>query len=126
MFSFKGVVDRFSKGVVEVMTIKEGYYDINQGAKWIDGNEEVRELFPAAIVVLSQNDLKFDEGGSYDFDDRKLYCYERLDKSAKVINTMADGTKKTYSILSDKDYSDFEEGLHIYILKRSDRLDSEN
>lgn len=126
MFDFKDLVESFSTGVIEVILKTEGYYDMNNGGEWVDGASKKIRLEKDAIVPLSNDDLKFDVGGTYTHDNRKLYCYEKLEKGTIVTNTQENGVIKTYKVLAEKDYSDFDLGLYIYILERGDRDDKES
>lgn len=120
LFNFKSLVNAYMTGHVVVIQDK-GYYDETSG-DYIEDNEDIElELF--AIVPLSRDELRFDSGGTYNHDSRKLYCYRRLNKADKVINTMDDGSTRSYKILSIEDYSDFDKGLCICYLERTDRDD---
>lgn len=116
--NFKRLIKKYSVGQIIAKIEKPGYHDMAQGGKWIEGETEDLILRPAAIVPLSQDDLRLDGGGTYSNDHRKLYCYARLKKGTLIENIQLDGTLKTYKVLADKDYSDFDKGLHIYILER--------
>lgn len=127
LFNFKGLIEKYSEGTVEVViSLEDGHYDVDQGGKWVEGKSETKILELAAIVPLSDSDVQFIEAGTYRTDYRKLYCYERLELKTLVNNTMRDGTKMTYKVIAERDYSDFDEGMHIYILKRGDRNDTDN
>lgn len=56
----------------------------------------------------------------YNHDNRKLYCYQLLEKGDKVVNVMNSGVERQYTILQHEDKSDYDESLHIYYLERSD------
>lgn len=101
----------------------EGHYNVDDGGKYVEGSILSIRLDPAAIVPLNKDDLKFDEGGSYSDDNRKLYCYLRLDKGTEITNVMLDESIRRYKVLAEKDYSDYDKDLHIYILERVDRDD---
>lgn len=124
MYRFKRLITKYSKGTVNIIEETEGYYDQDQGGKWVPGEAKETIITPAAIVPLNKDDLVFDDAGTYNSDDRKIYCYKRLSKGAIVEHTNANGFKKQYKVLSDGDYSDFdtsEDGLFIYIIRRGDR-----
>lgn len=116
MFNFKRLVRKYSNKPVYYLQEEEGYHDPTQGGKWINGAVTPIKLDSAAIVPLSNNDLQFSEGGTYVDSDRKLYCYKSMVKGNKIKH---DGNR--YSILEDKDYADFDDGLYIYIVRRGDR-----
>lgn len=96
------------------ITYKDGYRDYDNGGIWVEG-ETVFESFQGAIMGLSYQDLKYDAGGAYTIDDRKLYTYNRLITGEKIEH---DGI--IYTIARSKDYSQFGGGLFIYILRRGD------
>lgn len=123
LYNFKNLVTRYSRGQVFAITETEGHYDMKNGGKWVDGKKEKIFLFPAAIVPMSKDDLRFDEGGNYSYDNRKLYCYKQLEKGNLIENIQSYGVTKTYKILGEKDYSDYDDGLYIYIVERADRDD---
>lgn len=126
LYNFKRLVKKYSKGEVKATVKTEGHYDMDNGGVWVEGDKEEIILNPAAIVPLNKDDLKFDEGGIYSYDNRKLYCYTRLEKGTEIINLQVNGVTKIYKILAEKDYSDFDTGLYIYILERGDRDDKES
>ncbi|KGF35862.1 hypothetical protein HMPREF2134_03240 [Peptoniphilus lacrimalis DNF00528] len=123
MFDFKNLVANYSKGTTKALIKSEGYYDQEKGGIYVPGEEINLILIPAAIVPLSNDDLKFDEGGNYSYDNRKLYCYKQLEKGTLIENIQSYGVTKTYKILGEKDYSDYDDGLYIYIVERADRDD---
>lgn len=123
MFDFKGLVSKYSKGMVFASIEEEGHYNVDDGGKYVEGSILSIRLDPAAIVPLNKDDLKFDEGGNYSDDNRKLYCYLRLEKGTEITNVMLDKSIRRYKVLAEKDYSDYDKGLHIYILERVDRDD---
>jgi len=113
MFNFKRLTNKYSKEPVYLLRVTEGYYDWEQGGIWIPSGEEEIEI-KGAVVPLSNEDLQFDEGGTYTTEDRKLYCYEEIDKGEKIKHK-----EKIYTVIEKKDYSDFAKGLSIYFLKRA-------
>lgn len=115
MYNFKRLIKKYSKTPVYLLEETEGYHDPYQGGKWIPG-EIIETELEGAVVPLSNEDLRFDEGGTYTAADRKLYCYKEIAKGEKVKYK-----DKPYTILESKDYSDFDEGLYIYIIRRGDR-----
>lgn len=125
MFKFKNLIEKYSKGQVVAIVDSEGYYDQDQAGKYIEGEKKALILKPAAIVPLSKDDLRFDKGGFYSSDNRKLYCYERLKKGGYIYNMQTDKTKARYRIMAESDYSDYDKGLFIYVLERADKDDWE-
>lgn len=123
LFNFKRLISKYTKGNTIAVVETEGHYVMSDGGKWIDGVKSEILLNPAAIVPMNKDDLKFDNGGTYSYDNRKLYCYQVLEKGTIINNIQSKGIVKSYRILSEKDYSDFDDDLHIYILERADRDD---
>lgn len=125
LYNFKKLISKYSKGIVTALIETDGYYDMSDSGRWKDGVKKELRLIPAAIVPMTRDDLKFDEGGHYSNDNRKLYCYQPLEKGTIIKNLQSKGIEKTYKILAEKDYSDYDDNLHIYILERGERNDKE-
>lgn len=125
LYNFKKLISKYSKGIVTALIETDGYYDMSDSGRWKDGVKKELRLIPAAIVPMTRDDLKFDEGGHYSKDNRKLYCYQSLEKGTIIKNLQSKGIEKTYKILAEKDYSDYDDNLHIYILERGERDDKE-
>lgn len=125
LYNFKRLISKYSKGIVIALIESNGYYDMEDSGKWHEGAKKELRLVPAAIVPLSKDDLKFDEGGHYSNDNRKLYCYQALEKGTVIKNIQSKGIVKNYKILAEKDYSDYDDNLYIYILERGERDDKE-
>ena len=120
MYNFKRLITKYSKGIVTIIEETEGYYDIEQGGKWIPGETIETIISPAAIVPLNKDDLRFDDGGTYNNDDRKVYCYKEMKKGTIVKHEHSKGSVKEYKVLQDANYGDFDtngDGLFIYYLK---------
>lgn len=118
LFNFKSLINAYMTGRVLVIH-KDGYYDVEGDGRYKETKTEIPlDLF--AIVPLTRDELRFDSGGTYNHDSRKLYCYKQLAKGDYVVNTMDNGTTKRYRILNSDDYSDFDERLAIYYLERTD------
>lgn len=118
LFNFKSLINKYMTGSVLVIH-KDGYYDVEGDGRYKETKKEVAlDLF--AIVPLTRDELRFDSGGTYNHDSRKLYCYKHFNKGDYVINTMNNGDIRRYRILNMDDYSDFDEGLVMYYLERTD------
>lgn len=118
LFNFKSLVNNYMTGRVIVKTLR-GFYDPDNHGRWTE-KKEFHRLDIFAIVPISRDELIFDAGGIFNHDTRKLYAYEKFKKGDIVINIMYDGSKKSYKILNCLDYSDFDKGLMIYYLERTD------
>lgn len=125
LFDFKALVKRYKTGRVIAQIREADSFDPKNGLP-IEGKAFVIQLNNFAIVPLSNADLANDDGGFYSRDDRKLYTYQYLPKGTHLCNWQKNGSKKFYTVMEVKDYSDFDEGLFIYTLKRSDRNDNDN
>lgn len=118
LFNFKSLINKYMTGRV-LVTHKDGYYDVEGDGRYKETKTEIAlDLF--AIVPLTRDELRFDSGGTYNHDSRKLYCYKQLAKGDYVVNTMDNGVTKRYRILNSDDYADYDEGLAIYYLERTD------
>lgn len=115
-FNFKRLIKKYSKVPVYKLIETEGYSDVNNGGIWVDGRIEEILIPNAAVVPLSNEDLKFGEGGTYTVEDRKLYCYEDIGKGTKVKHK-----DKSYTVIERRDYEDFDIGIFIYFVKRGGR-----
>lgn len=113
MFNFKRLIKKYSK--VPAYELKElpGYRDANQGGIYVPGRVEEILIEDGAVVPLSNNDLKLDEGGTYTTEDKKLYCYKDIREGSKVKHK-----DKEYTVMEKRDHSDYDEDLFIYVLKR--------
>lgn len=130
LHNFSNLIKKYSKGQVVAIFEVEGYYDQSQGGMYIEGEKIEEVLNPAAIVPISTKEtdrLKLDEGGAFNHDYRKLYCYKYLKKGTIIKNIQRNGKERFYKILVNQDYSDFDygdnDGLNIYYMERTDRDD---
>lgn len=111
-FNFKNLIKKYGKNPVYLKSEAAGHYDYNAGGVWVPGATTWVE-FSGAVVPLSRDDLKYDDGGTYSADDRKLYSYQAIIKGQVV------KWKDTlYTINQVKDYADFDSGLFIYVMER--------
>lgn len=111
-FDFKRLIKKYSKSPVTLRRFEDGYFDYENGGSWVEGKEENINV-AGAVVPLSNSDLNYDEGGTYTSEDRKIYTYEVIELGEKVTHK-----EKEYTIREGKDYTDFDEGLNIYFMKR--------
>lgn len=115
-YNFERLIKKYSKFPVYELKETEGYHDPNQGGIYIQGTIEEILIEGAAVVPLSNDDLNYGEGGTYTTEDRKMYCYTKIEKGTKI-----KFKDKDYTVMESKDYEDFDIGLFIYILKRGGR-----
>lgn len=130
LYDFSDLIEIYSCGDAWAIIESEGYYDQDQGGRYVEGVKEEIKLDPGAIVPMTSREadqLKFDLGGTYKHDYRKLYCYKDLKEGTIIKNLQRNGKERLYKILVNQDYSDFDwgdnDGLNIYYLERTDRDD---
>lgn len=114
LYNFKRLVAKY--GIKPVLWVTEtgGYHDYENGGVWVDGT--IKEVdIGGAVTPLTNEELLMGEGGTYNSEDRKLYCYLDIPKGERIKH---DG--RTYLIDDKRDYNDFDAGLYIYFMKRSD------
>lgn len=112
MYNFKRLIKKYSKFPPFILRESPGYNDYTQGGIWVPGIVEEIQI-EGAVVPLTNEDLKYDEGGTYNLEDRKLYCYKEIAKGEKIKHK-----DKVYTVLEERDYEDFDVDLKIYVIKR--------
>lgn len=119
MFNFKNLIEKYAdmNGPITVIKETEGYYDPNQGGKYVPG-EIIETEVKAAIMPLSLNEmhdqLQYNEGGAYTREDRKIYTFTELEIGQKIRHKDIE-----YLISEGIDYSDYEHnGLRVYYARR--------
>lgn len=118
MYDFRDLVAKYSTPVT-IIEETEGYYDYENGGKWVPGGPQEIET-TAAVLQMSIKELntavQHGEGGAYTRDDRKVYIHRELKTGQEIIRK---GNR--YKISQEADYSDFTEGgLRIYYARRVD------
>lgn len=114
-FNFRQLIASYSHEPTYIITHSEGYFDYENGGKWVEG-EEVRVKIEGAVTNLNPDEFELGDGGPYNYEDRKLYCYAKIKKGLEV-----DHKGTTFVITDRLPYEDFDPGLYIYYLKRRDR-----
>lgn len=114
IFNFNSLIKKYSKVPPIALIEQGGYYNYDDGGEYVKGNITKKE-FEGAVVPLSGKELRYEENGTYSSEDRKLYCYEDFKTGQKIMHK-----ENIYTIDKRKDYSDFDKGLNIYFMKRSD------
>lgn len=114
MYDFKRLIKKYSKSPIHIIRETDGYYDPMQGGLWIDGDIEEIEI-EGAVVPLKGNEIDYREGAVYTNKDRKVYTYQSIDIGEKIKHK-----DNIYTVSEQKDYSDFDVDLNIYIVKRGD------
>lgn len=114
-FNFRRLITKFAITPVYYAQEEEGHYDYDNGGVWVPGVSTWAQIENAAAVPISDRDLRYDSGGTYTTEDYKLYAYSAL----------ADGLKikfkgRSFTLKQTRDYSEYDDGLHVYMLKRGD------
>ena len=112
MFNFKRLIKKYSKAPITIKKYEEGYHDYENGGVWVKG-EPIIIGIEGAVVPLSNSDFNYDEGGTYSSEDRKIYTYTEIALGSKVTHKETE-----YTIQEGKDYTDFDNGLNLYFMKR--------
>lgn len=89
-----------------------GFYDYANGGMWQEGNTNLVEK-QGATVPLTNQDLQYDENGTYTTEDRKIYTYEDM-----VKGDIIEYDDMRYTIQEKKDYSEYDDGLYLYWARR--------
>lgn len=114
MFDLRRLIKKYSRYPAYIIRDMEGYYDYSNGGVWVDGIP-YEIILEGAVVPLSNEDLKYDENGTYSSEDRKLYTYTEVAKGEKIRHK-----DLIYTVQEKKDYTDFDLDLNIYFMKRAD------
>lgn len=109
MYNFKKLIKKYSKIPPELKVVGEGFYDYDNGGKWVEGNIKWVEL-DGAVVPLGV-EVKY-ANARYSIEDRKLYSYEPI-----VEGDVIRYRSRTYTAMEINDYGEFEENLQIVMLK---------
>lgn len=122
VFNFKSLIKRYGVAPVELITY-EGHYDFENSGDYIKDLEAIKLIEPAAVVPIPKDELTTSDGGYYDHDSRKLYCYEGL-----ATDDIVKYQERLYKVTGEQDYSDYDENLKIYYIERvrSDERDGFN
>lgn len=113
-YNFKRLIQKYAKSPVYILKEKRGHRNPYDGGVWVPG--KIKEIaIEGAVVPLSNEDLKYDEGGTYNTEDRKLYCYKDVALGTKIKHN-----DNIYTVLERRDYAEHAEGLYIYFIKRGD------
>lgn len=91
-----------------VMVPSEGRLE---GGRWIPG-KEVPEERQAVVVPLSNDDLRYDENGTYTRQDKKVYTHFPLENGTGIVYD-----NLQYKITDPKDYS-AHSNVYVYFAKR--------
>ena len=113
MYNFRNLINMYSSPSLYIMVKSEGYRD--EYGRWTESTEELVKIV-GAVTPLSADDLVYGDGGTYNADDRKLYCYENLEKGTQILHK-----GNIYTIQNDLDYSEHDKDLHIFYMRRGDR-----
>ena len=116
-YRFKRLIDKYSHTPIIIKEYSNGYFDIENGNEWVDGDLKEIEI-KGALTNLKPDEFELGEGGPFHNEDRKLYCYQDIDKGATVVHKCNE-----YAIDSKIPYEDFDDNLILYYLRRVDRVE---
>lgn len=103
------MVEKNGVSFVAIVEGTEGYYD--DAGDWVSPSVLTPESRFGVILPLSEDDLKYDIGGTYSTQDRKLYTLESLKKGQKIQYKGVEYTVQTF-----KDYTDYTD-VFIYVAR---------
>lgn len=120
MFDFTKLIEKYGKKIL-IVEESEGYYDYDNGGTWVPGQSQEEEV-TAALLPINKNELnslnaQYGEGGRYMTDDKKLYIHRQMKIGQQLIDGSA-GDDKIYTCDKEADYSDYANGLRMYIVRR--------
>jgi len=101
MYDFKSLVKKYSKVAPYVQTETAGHFDYANGGEWVPGTV-AWVSFEGALVPLNNRDLTYDETGTYNTDDRKLYTYndyKTIIKQGKRLSTKISFTQSIKNVI---------------------------
>lgn len=109
--NFKNFIKHYSQTVNHIKVL--GFHNPDNGGKY----ERVTEKneIKGAVMPLTREELNYDEGGTWNSEDRKLFTYNTLKKGDKI-----EYREEEYTIQQRLDFSDYDKGLNVYFIRRSD------
>lgn len=116
LFDFSGLFATYSVPFTRV-THSGGYRDYTKGGQWVEGAPAVPVEMTGIVLPLSNEDLRFDDGGTYQRGDQKIYVRnpQTLSRNDFVI---VRGIK--YRVMDKKEYHPAYADFNIYIIRRAD------
>ena len=108
--TFNTVFNNF-KTEFTAIDFEEGYYDYEQGGEWVEGEEITHEV-TGIITPLTNDDTRFEEGGTYTRQDIKIHYQGTLGIGWEI-----DYRDRRYKILEEKIY-DEHTGFNEYYARR--------
>ena len=107
---FSEVFEEF-KTTFTAIEFGEGHYDYEQGGVWVPGGETEHELI-GIITPLTNDDIRFEEGGTYTRQDIKIHYQGILGIGWEI-----EYRGRRYKILEEKLY-DEHTGFNEYYARR--------
>lgn len=111
-YNFKRLIKKYSKFPVTIHRYTDGFFNQEKGGVWEKGNETILTV-EGAVVPLSAEEIDYDEGGTYTSEDKKVYTYQVLQHGEKAVHKDVE-----YTVHQGKDYTDFDDGLRIYYMRK--------
>lgn len=106
-FEFADFVEEF-KVPFEAYVTTEGHWEDN--GDWVPGGESKVPMV-GIILPLTQDDLRYEENGTFSVKDKKIYTTEEL-----AIGQKLEYKDDVYTIQNFKDYSDYAD-VYIYFAR---------
>lgn len=85
MYNFKRLFKKYNKPFIKVVPGTPGYWDTEDTGKWIPPADPEPVETTGIILQLSDDDLRFDEGGTFTFEDKKILYEGEMSKGQTVI-----------------------------------------
>lgn len=114
---FKEMIDENSVPFIALIE-SEGHYE--DDGDYVEGGEPEPVEMVGVILPLSDDDLRYAEGGTYSVKDRKVYTTQALKLGQKI-----QYKKTNYTVQNFKDYTDFTD-VFIYLARWAGNEDSES
>lgn len=116
MFRFKRQFKKYAREFIVEERAKEGYYDTESGL-YVPPQKAANVAYKGIILQLSDDDLKFDEGGSLTYEDKKVLI--DTDNHQLHHNQRVCILGKGYKVFRIADYSIYSHFQKV-IVKRTD------
>lgn len=115
MFDFSGLFATYSVPFSRIPK-SPGSRDYSKGGQWVEGMPSDPVQMTGIIVPITNDDLRFDAGGTYTKQDKKIYV---MKPDFLVTNDEILFRDKKYRVMEEKIYEDYA-NFNIYIVRRMD------
>lgn len=111
MFRFKRQFKRYERPFIAVVEGQPGYYDTETG-KYVPPTDSEEIEMRGIIAQLSDDELRYDEGGTYRYDDRKILIDTDVYNLRRGQEVIIEGERyKVMEIASYSLYSHFKKAI---------------